>query len=194
MIPGTQIFVEGHAIVSTDGMIAAHDGTMPAELRSEADWRIFQAALDRAALVVLGHLGHARHRNPGRRRLVLTRSVVDLQPDPLDRLATYWNPAGIDIGAALQRLGITEGTLAITGGTGTFDLFLPHYDRFLLSEVRDLFLPDGVPCFTKGHPRFTLPGAGLEARDMEVIDRGVVQTNWIKAAKPALAGGMQAGG
>jgi len=182
-IPRTNILVEGHAIVSADGMIADRDGAMPPKLRNDADWRIFQAALDRAALVVLGRIGHMRHPNPGRRRLVLTRSVADLQADPLDSRASYWNPAGLDIAGVLDRLGITEGTVAVTGGTGAFDLFLPWYDRFLLSEVRELELPDGIPCFTKGHPRFTLPGAGFEARDMELIGRGVVQTNWMRAAK-----------
>lgn len=178
--PGTSVIVEGHAIVSVDGMIAAADGNMPPALRSEPDWRIFQAALDVAALVVLGRLGHTRHPNPGRRRLVLTRSVTDLQPDPDDPLTTLWNPSGMEIGAVLGRLGIAQGTIAVTGGTGTFDHFIPFYDRFVLSEVRGLTLDDGIPCFTKGHPRFVLPGAGLVARDMEVIDRGVVQTQWVR--------------
>ncbi len=179
-IPGTSIIVEGHAIVSVDGMIAAADGSMPDALRSEADWRLFQAALDASALVVLGRLGHARHPNPGRRRLVLTRSVIDLSEDASDSRATLWNPAGIDIATVLERLGIVTGRIAITGGTGAFDLFVPHYDRFILSEVRNLTLLAGIPCFSKGHPRFVLPGAGLEARDMEVIDRGVVQTQWVR--------------
>ena len=48
-IPGSSVIIEGHAIVSVDGMIAAADGTMPPALRSEPDWRIFQAALDVAA-------------------------------------------------------------------------------------------------------------------------------------------------
>lgn len=179
-IPGTSVIVEGHAIVSVDGMIAAADGSMPPALRSEPDWRIFQAALDVAALVVLGRLGHTRHPNPGRRRLVLTRSVTDLQPDSDDPLTTLWNPFGMEIGAVLERLGIAQGTIAVTGGTGTFDHFIPFYDRFVLSEVRGLTLDNGIPCFTKGHPRFVLPGAGLVARDMEVIDRGVVQTQWVR--------------
>lgn len=179
-IPGTTVVVEGHAIVSEDGMIAASDGSMPDALRNDADWKLFQAALDRAALVVLGRLGHSRHPNPGRRRLVLTRSVADLLADPADPLATFWNPAGLGIDTVLERLDIGGGTIAITGGTGTFDLFLPHYDRFVLSEVRNLTLPGGVACFSKGHPRFVLPGAGLEARDMDVIDRGVVQTQWVR--------------
>lgn len=179
-IPGTSVVVEGHAIVSEDGMIAAADGSMPPALQSEADWRLFQAALDRAAIVVLGRLGHSRHPNPGRRRLVLTHSVADIAPDPHDPLASYWNPAGLPIEAMPGRLGIASGIVAVTGGTGTFDLFLPYYDRFVLSEVRNLALAEGVPCFGKGHPRFVLPGAGLEARDMEVIDRGVLQTQWVR--------------
>lgn len=179
-IPGSSVVIEGHAIVSVDGMIAAADGSMPDALRNDADWRLFQAALDRAALVVLGRLGHVRHPNPGRRRLVLTRSVAGLADDSRDPLATFWNPAGMDIASVLNRMGIAEGVIAVTGGTGTFDLFLPYYDRFVLSEVRGLELGDGVPCFSNGHPRFVLPGAALEARDMELIDRGVVQTQWVR--------------
>ena len=179
-IPGSSVVVEGHAIISVDGMIAAADGTMPPALRNEADWRIFQAALDVAALVVLGRLGHERHPNPGRRRLVLTRSVDTLEPDPDDPLTHYWNPANIEIGPVLDQLSISEGVLAVTGGTGTFDLFVPLFDRFVLSEVRDLTLDKGTPCFTNGPPRFVLPGAGHEARDMELIDRGVVQTQWVR--------------
>lgn len=182
------VTVEGHAIVSEDGMIAASDGSMPDALRNEADWRHFQAALDRAVLVVVGRLGHLRHPNPGRRRLVLTHAVADLAPDPADPRATFWNPAGIDIADVLRRLGITSGTLAITGGTGAFDLFLPYYDRFVLSEVRGLAVAGGRPCFTAGHPRFALPGAGLTPTDMDMLDRSLVQTVWVRGATPGPPG------
>jgi hypothetical protein len=178
----TSIQYEGHAIVSEDGMIADAQGDMPATLRSEADWRYFQAALDRAALVVLGRKGHARHPNPGRRRLVLTTGVAALEPDAADPLASLWNPSGMPLDAALAELGITSGTVAVTGGTGTFDIFLPLYSRFVLAEVRGLALPGGVPCFGKGHPRYVLPGAGLAARDMQLIERNVVQTTWERPA------------
>lgn len=181
------ITFEGHAIITEDGMIAAADGSMPDLLRSEADWRLFQASLDQAALVVLGRLGHAAHPNPGRRRLVLTRGVAALEPDAGDSRAMLWNPAGLDVDSVLAQLGITSGVVAVTGGTGTFDHFLPRYDRFVLSEVRGAFLPDGRPCFSKGHPRLVLPGAGLEARDMEMIERGVVQTQWVKKPPTAVA-------
>ena len=49
----------GHAVVSADGRIADRHRQMPAILRNDKDWLRFQAALDRAALVVLGRLGHA---------------------------------------------------------------------------------------------------------------------------------------
>ena len=181
----TPIQYEGHAIVSEDGMIADAAGEMPDALRSEADWRYFQAALDRAALVVLGRKGHARHPNPGRRRLVLTTSIGTLEPDSADPLAMLWNPAGMPIDTVLAELGIAEGIIAVTGGTGTFDLFLPRYSRFVLAEVRGLSLPGGVPCFSKGHPRYALPGAGYAARDMQLIEPGVVQTTWVRSPAPA---------
>lgn len=182
-IPGSNVSVEGHAIISEDGMIADADGMMPDALRVDADWAFFQAALDRSALVVLGRKGHANHPNPGRRRLVLTRSVARLEADPNDRHSTFWNPEAIEIAEVLSALGIDGGTIAVTGGTGTFDLFEPYYDRFVLSEVRRLTLPEGVPCFTKGHPRFVLPGASLSPRDMDVIAPGVVQTTWVKGPR-----------
>ena len=60
----------GHAIVTADGRIADAAGHMPPALRNPADQLRFEAALDAAALVVMGRLGHRRHPNRGRRRLV----------------------------------------------------------------------------------------------------------------------------
>lgn len=174
---GTMQF-EGHAIVSADGMIADSAGTMPTALRNEADWQSFQAALDRSSLVVLGRLGHAWHPNPGRRRLVLTRSVVDLARDGSDPLAMLWNPAGLSIATVLERLEIDGGVVAITGGVGTFDLFLPLYDRFVLAEVEGLTLAGGVPCFSAGPPREVLAAAGLVLQSRTMIDDGVSQEIW----------------
>lgn len=177
---------EGHAIVSADGMIADAAGEMPAGLRNDADWRSFQAALDRSALVVLGRLGHQRHPNPGRRRLVLTRSVATLGEDPGDPLATLWNPAGLPIAAVLARLEIDTGTVAVTGGVGTFDLFLPLYNRFVLAEVQDLTLPGGVPCFSAGTPRAVLAAAGLTLQHSKMIDAGVSQESWMRESVEGL--------
>ena len=176
--------VEGHAIVSADGMIAASDGAMPESLQHEADWRVFQAALDRASLVVLGRKGHARHPNPGRRRLVVTGSVAGLETDPQDPRATFWNPAGLGIERVLAELGIKTGSLAITGGTGVFGLFLPHYTRFFLSEVQALVLPEGLPTFRAGHPRSVLSAAGLRPEALEILDENplVTLTTWTRSA------------
>jgi hypothetical protein len=181
-IPGSSVIVEGHAIVSADGMISDAVGGMPPAMRNEADWRLFQAALDRAALVVIGRVGHERHPNRGRRRLVTTRQVADLAPDPGDSLATLWNPAGVSIDRALTLLGIADGVLAITGGAAAFDLFLPLYDRFALAEVPDLFIPDGRPCFSGGLPAIALKSAGLGARERAIIDpaAGVTLTMWTR--------------
>lgn len=150
--------IEGHAIVSADGMIGDRAGGVPPELRNEADWRQYQAALDRSALVVLGRKGHQRFPNPGRRRLVLTRAVDSLAPDPSDQNATFWNPAGIPFEDVLGRLGIHEGTIAIAG---VFDALADRLTGFTLSESHRLVLPGGTPCFADGHPRTVLTRLGL---------------------------------
>ncbi len=174
------IEIEGHAIVSADGMIADGTGDIPSSLRNAADWRQYQAALDRAAIVVSGRRGHERHPNPGRRRLVLTRSVEAPATDPRDPLATLWNPARIAFDDVLATLGVTRGIVAITG---LFDLFLERYDRFVLSENHPLVLPGGIPCFAAGHPRTVLTQQGLRPRQVELIDRTamVTTTVWERA-------------
>jgi hypothetical protein len=171
---------EGHAIVSADGMIATADGTMPAPLRNEADFRQFQRALDRAMVVVLGRLAHRRHANPGRRRLVFTSRVAGFAPDPDDPLATLFNPAGAGFAEVLAALGIADGTVAVTGGTRVFDAFLPLYHRFALAECNGLALPGGIPCFAGGHSRTVLASAGLRPKQFEMIDAaaGVSLTTW----------------
>jgi hypothetical protein len=161
-------------------MIADAAGEMPPALRNEADWQGFQAALDRSVLVVLGRRGHERHPNPGRRRLVLTTSVERLAPVAKDSLTMLWNPAGAGIGDVLRELEIERGTIAITGGTGTFGHFLKYYDSFVLSEAHCLVLPGGVPCFADGHPRVMLAAGGLRPGSLEPLDpaAGVTLTRW----------------
>jgi hypothetical protein len=172
----------GHAIVSADGMISDAAGGMPPGLRNESDFRLFQAALDRSALVVMGRLGHARHPNPGRRRLVVTSGVPGLAPDPVDAHAMLYNPAGTPLPAALAELGIGAGVVAVTGGTRVFEMFLPLYDSFELAEVNGFLLPGGRPCFAQGHPRAVLAEAGLVPEGFSLIDpeKGVSLTRWRK--------------
>lgn len=175
-LPGSLSF-EGHAIVSADGMIANGDGSRPAQLDSDADWRLFQAALDSSVLVVLGRIAHERHLNPGRRRLVLTKSVAAVAPDPADRMATFWNPAGMSLAIALTELGIAAGTVAVTG---VFDSFASELDHFTLVEVGGFVLPGGMPCFDSGHPRVVLARNGLLPGESREIDRGVTLTSWAR--------------
>ncbi len=172
------LIFEAHAIVSADGMIADAAGEVPAPLRNDADWRQYQAALDRSVLVVTGRRGHERHRNPGRPRLVLTRSVTATAPDPRDPLATLWNPAGVPLDEVLVELAISNGVVAITG---IFDLFLPRLTRFQLSEMHRLILPGGRPCFSAGHPRAVLAGAGMRPTDVRLLDEAalVTSTLWV---------------
>lgn len=175
--------IEGHAIVSSDGMISDAAGDMPQALRNEADWQLFQAALDRARLVVLGRLGHTRHPNPGRRRLVVTGSITGLRSDPHDPLTTFWNPADTNFDEVLDRLGIAGGTIAITGGTRVFDLFASRFDLFYLATATRVTIPGGRPCFTARTPGEALRRAGLSADPPQDLDAGagVTLTLWRRA-------------
>ncbi|MEO6015017.1 MAG: dihydrofolate reductase [Devosia sp.] len=168
--------IVGHAIVSGDGRIADIDRRMPPELRNDTDWRRFQAALDRAAMVVLGRLGHEMHPNPGRRRLVVTSRVERLER--VDELMTLWNPAGLDFRAAATELGALQGTIAVTGGQAVFDLFLPLFTRFDLAIVDGVLLPHGVLCFSRGWPDEVLARAGLRVAEREMLDPGVRLEVW----------------
>ena len=170
------IEIVGHAVVSADGRIADRNRQMPDVLRNDKDWRRFQAALDRAALVVLGRLGHEAHPNPGRRRLVVTSRVERLEP--VDELVTLWNPAGMDFRDVAAELGITNGMVAVTGGQQVFDYFLRRFTRFDLVTVDGALIPDGVPCFSTGWPDEMLAQAGLRVVEREVLDPGVRLEVW----------------
>ena len=173
--------VIGHAIVSADGMIADAEGLMPRELRNDADWMLFQAALDAAAIVVVGSHGHRRHPNPGRRRLVFTSAVREFVTDGDDRLATLFNPESMAVGDVLDAIELSDGVVAVTGGRRVFDHFLRQYDEFMLAEVNGFVLPGGIPCFSSGHPRAILAGSGMVPCEHKVIDaeNGVTLTRWI---------------
>src|SRR5579863_5438359 len=108
-------------------MLANANGEMPDSIRNDADQRFFQDALDHAAVVV-----HGRHSHEGgpraarRKRLILTRRIAGLAPDPTHPNALLWNPLGASLEAALDRLGVGAGVIAIIGGTEVFSLFLPQ--------------------------------------------------------------------
>lgn len=170
------IEIIGHAVVSADGRIADRHRQMPGMLRNDKDWTRFQAALDGAALVVLGRLGHEAHPNPGRRRLVATSRIEGLER--IDELVTLWNPACVDFREVAVELGIAEGVVAVTGGQQVFDYFLPRFTRFDLVTVDGALLPDGVPCFSGGWPDEMLALAGLRVTAREELDPGVRLQVW----------------
>jgi dihydrofolate reductase len=167
--------IEGLAIVSADGMIADAHGRQPEALKLEADQRFFYDTLDKA-----GGLAHGRHSGEGgpdaaqRRRLILTRRIERLIPDPENGKAVLWNPAGASLDEAWARLGLAGGTLAVIGGTEVFGMFLERgYDAFHLSTAAHAKLPGGRPVFP-GVPARTpeelLSARGLKPDAVRVLD------------------------
>ena len=177
--------IEGYVIVSTDGMIADSKGVMPDSIRNNADQSYFQASLDRAAAVL-----HGRHSHEGgpraarRKRLVLTRQIAAIAPDPSHPNALFWNPLGATLEEALQQLGVTEGTVAIIGGRDVFSPFLPLYDAFHLSRAANAKIPGGVAVFTDVGPNATpedvLARHGLKPGPRRDLDKaaGVTLVTW----------------
>jgi dihydrofolate reductase len=167
--------IEGFAIVSTDGMLADRDGHMPDALKVEADQRFFDSSLDRVAAVVHGRHSHEGQTNsPRRRRLIVTRKVSAIDPDPENPIARLWNPAGAAFSAACAALEVEEGTVAIIGGTEVFGLFLDlGYDAFHLSRANKVRLPDGRPVFPQvpaQTPEDVLASRGLRPGERRVLD------------------------
>src|ERR1700729_1614917 len=125
------LHIEGYVIVSADGMLANADHVMPEELKFEGDKRFFTAALDRAELIVHGrHSYEDQPNSPRRKRIVLTRTIGAIAPDPSNPQGTLWNPAGASFEAACDRAGVGAGTVAIIGGPDVFGMFMDRYDTF----------------------------------------------------------------
>lgn len=175
--------VHGHAIVSADDFIAGPDGLTPPELRNGADWQRFQAALDAAAVTVLGRLGHEANPNEKlRRRLVLTSRVDGLEASDG---CYWWNPSGMGLAEALVVVAPTGGIVAVPGGRRVFDLFLGiGYDAFHLARAEPVVLGTGTTLFFGLGPGRTatdrLAGAGLVADPAEPLDAaaGVTLSVW----------------
>jgi dihydrofolate reductase len=167
--------VEGLAIVSDDGMLADGRGIMPDALKIEADQRFLSERLDAAALIVHGRNSHEGHpQSPARLRLVATRGVRGLAPADGMPKAMLWNPADLDVESAAALLGISEGSVAVLGGTALYGLFLPRYDTFHLSRASGIELPAGRPVFPGvplATPEAVLRGAGLCETARTTLDR-----------------------
>jgi len=181
--------IDGYVIVSADGMLANAAHVMPNELKFEGDKQFFTAALDRADLIVHGRNSYEDQPNsPLRRRIVLTRKVDAIAPDPSNPKASLWNPAGASFDAACGFAGVRSGTVAIIGGPEVFGMFMDRYDTFWLSQAPRVRLPGGEPCFP-GVPQHTpqaiLAAHGLRAGEAQILDsaEGVSVTPWRRVAQ-----------
>jgi dihydrofolate reductase len=168
--------IEGYAIVSADGMLADADRHMPPGLQVEGDQKFFQGALDQAAVVV-----HGRHSHEGgpraalRKRLVVTRRVPALAPDPSRPSSLLWNPQGATLDEAWAQLRAPPGVLAVIGGPDVYKLFLDvGYDAFHLSRAAQVRLPGGRPVFPEIGPERTpedvLASHGLKPGPLHMFD------------------------
>ena len=179
--------IEGYVIVSADGMLANASNLMPDELKFEGDKAFFTAALDRADLILHGRNSYEDQPNsPRRKRLILTRQVDAIAPDPSNSNATLWNPAGASFEDACERSGITAGTVAVIGGPAVFGMFMERYDVFWLSLAQRVQLPDGEPCFPgvpTRSPQQVLASQGLRAGQPQILDAAeeVTVTPWRRA-------------
>jgi hypothetical protein len=141
------MWVHGHAIVCGLARMTDAAGAMPEDLRFEADWALFQAALDRADVSLIGRRTHEVAPNVKRRR----RVVVTASPAPLaDARAVAFDPEGGDLRGFLAARFGPEAHVAVAGGTGVFDLAgrALGYDAFTLTVAPAARLPGGRTVFT----------------------------------------------
>jgi len=178
------LVIEGYVIVSADGMLADATGVMPASLKFPGDLKFFTDALDRADLIVHGRNSFEDQPNsPRRRRIVVTRRIADVAPDPSNPKATLWNPAGASFEQASAQAGVTSGTAAIIGGPDIFALFFDRFDAFFLSQAPNVRLPGGEPCFPgvpEQTPEHILAAHGLSPAEVTTLDEtnAVTVTAW----------------
>ncbi|MGO8797550.1 MAG: dihydrofolate reductase [Roseiarcus sp.] len=168
--------IAAYAIVSSDGMIADVGAVMPDALMNKADKAFFERELDQVDAVAHGRHSHEHQPNSARRRrLVMTRKVAGIAPDPDLPHALFWNPAGASFNEACRALGLEAGTVAVLGGTEAFDLFLDiGYDVFYLTRADKVKLPGGVPVFSQVRgdrsPEDVLAQHGYEPEPKRMLD------------------------
>jgi dihydrofolate reductase len=176
--------VEGYAIISEDGMLADAACVMPDSLKFEADQRFFEQGLDCVDVVVHGrHSGEQQARSHVRHRLILTRQVPAIAPDPSNPRARLWNPSGASFEQALAAVGMPNGRVGVIGGTEVFGIFLDLFDVFHLTRVPNVRLPGGRPVFPDvptQTPEEVLALHGLEPAERQMLDpaEGLVLVSW----------------
>lgn len=185
---GPALRIEGYVILSADGMLADANGLMPHTLKFDADQAFFETALDGVDLIVHGRNSfEGQTRSAKRRRIVLTRKVATLAPDPDNPKAILWNPAGASFDDACTRANVVSGTVAIIGGPDVFGMFMDRYDTFWLSQAHGVKIPGGVggfPGVPSVAPQDVLSRHGLRAAEIRQLDaaRNVDVTAWRRPA------------
>jgi dihydrofolate reductase len=170
--------IEGYAVISKEGMIATSDGHFPEGIKIPADHEFYQDSVDRASAVVNGrHSAEGGPKEHERRRIILTRRVDVLTPDPDNPNAILWNPATAPFEEAWAKLGLDGGVAAVVGGTDTFGLFLTiGYDVFYLTKT-EASVPRGRPVFpgvgTTTTAEEVMTKAGLVHKGTRVLDASV---------------------
>ena len=184
--------IEGYAIVSAEGMIADRNGHMPDGLKCDADARYFTEALDGAALVVHGRHSHERQgpASDRRRRMIVSDRSAGFFLHRTIPNAWVWNPARMAFEEACRSMGITEGKIVVSGGTGVFGLFLTlGFDAFHLSRAGKLMLRGGRPVFPQvpaKTPEQVLSEHGLMPAPVKMLDRqaDVTLVTWKRGEEP----------
>ncbi|CAN5289286.1 dihydrofolate reductase [soil metagenome] len=178
----------GYVIVSAEGMLSDRHGVMPAMLKFPGDLAFFTAGLDRADLIVHGRNSFEdQPDSPKRTRIVLSRTIESVAPDPDNEKATLWNPAGASFEEACDMTGVYAGTVAVIGGPVVFDMFLDRFDVFWLSQAPHVHLPDGKACFPgvpDQSPQAILAAHGMHADEVQILDAAhdVSVTAWRRNA------------
>jgi hypothetical protein len=167
--------IEGFAIVSRDGMLAAADGYMPNSLKFQRDQEFLDDSLDGASLLVHGRMSHECQTNScNRRRLLMTRVCGPFVTTPVEPNVWLWNPQVTPFSEVCKALGVSSGVVAVLGGTAAYDLFLPAYAAFHLCRAGRVSLPGGVPVLSAvrdGHPPdAVLSRAGLRLEQEITLD------------------------
>jgi hypothetical protein len=177
--------IHGHAILADNDCIAGPDGRTPEALRNEADWRNFQAELDRSVLTVLGRLGHEANPNRSDRPRMIVSSRVDGVVRRKD--GWWWNPGRASLGEALRAAAPDGGLIAVPGGRRINDLFLGYgFDAFHLARKRGVVVEGGIPAFTRaaalGSTERLLASHGLRPTATRELDplEAVSLTVWIR--------------
>lgn len=187
--------IRGYAIASADGMIADGTGKYPKCLRFDVDQQFFLESLEPAAVIVQGrNSGESQPGSRKRLRLIMTRKIASLTPQPDDPNARFWNPAGASLEEACAAVGCTSGTVAVIGGPDVYSYFLQiGYDDFYLSRAENVYLPGGKSLFPPSRfgrkPEEVLASAGLKPGITRPLADGVSLIDWKPAAQLIVANG-----